>query len=63
MQIVYILECSDKTYYTGCTSNLDARLVRHNSGEVEYTKHRLPVKIVFYCAFEDSEKPLNLRSI
>ncbi|MFN7654512.1 MAG: GIY-YIG nuclease family protein, partial [Cyclobacteriaceae bacterium] len=35
MQIVYILECSDKTYYTGCTSNLDARLVRHNSGEVE----------------------------
>ena len=56
MQIVYVLECSDKTYYTGCTSNLDARLVRHNSGEVEYTKYRLPVKVVFYCAFENKRK-------
>ncbi|MBI3220914.1 MAG: GIY-YIG nuclease family protein [Bacteroidetes bacterium] len=56
MQIVYILECSDKTYYTGYTSNLDARLVRHNSGEVEYTKHRLPVKVVFFCSFGDKRK-------
>jgi len=57
--IVYILKCSDNSYYTGCTSNLVDRLKRHNRGEVQYTKSRLPVivetKIVFtdkYKAFE-----------
>jgi len=33
--------------YTGCTSNLEARLKRHNSGAVQATKLRRPLIIIF----------------
>ena len=56
MQYVYILKTSLSTYYTGCTQDLDARLERHNQGCVEYTKDKLPVEIIFYCAFIDKHK-------
>ena len=29
---VYILECSDKSYYTGVTNNLERRLLEHETG-------------------------------
>lgn len=46
---VYILECSDLTYYTGITNNLCNRLIKHNSGTAsKYTRNKLPVKFVFY---------------
>ena len=45
---VYILKCSDDSYYTGVTNNLERRLTEHNSGLIKgYTSSRLPVKIVF----------------
>ena len=45
---VYILHCSDGSYYTGHTDDLETRLAKHESGEVEgYTVSRLPVKLVF----------------
>ncbi|MCD4832918.1 MAG: GIY-YIG nuclease family protein [Bacteroidales bacterium] len=28
---VYILLCSDNSYYTGITNNIDRRLVEHNN--------------------------------
>ncbi len=42
---VYILECSDKTYYVGSTSNLEKRLHQHNHTKngAHYTKIRRPV--------------------
>jgi predicted GIY-YIG superfamily endonuclease len=45
---VYILRCSDNTYYVGCTSNLQKRLVQHNSHKsgAHYTKIRRPVLLV-----------------
>jgi len=55
-QIVYILFCHDGTYYTGCTSNLDERVQRHQKGYVDSTKNKLPVKVVFYCVFMDKSK-------
>jgi putative endonuclease len=55
MQFVYILKCADQTHYTGCTEDLDARLKRHQSGYVEYTKTRLPVELIYYCAFEQKD--------
>ena len=55
MQFVYILQCADQTYYTGCTEDLEARIKRHESGYVEYTKERLPVKLIFYSAFKQKE--------
>ena len=50
---VYILECSDKTYYTGVTNNLELRLEQHQSGinPNAYTFNRRPVKLVFHEVF------------
>lgn len=45
---VYMLRCSDGSYYTGHTDNLEKRLAEHNSGDFEgYTSSRLPVEVVF----------------
>ncbi len=53
---VYMLRCSDSTIYTGCTSNLKARMERHSKGYVKYTKTRLPVAIITYIVFKDKYK-------
>ncbi|MEQ9298029.1 MAG: GIY-YIG nuclease family protein [Cyclobacteriaceae bacterium] len=53
---VYILKCSDSSYYTGCTNNLDDRLKRHKLGQVHYTKSRLPFEIVVTINFPDRYK-------
>lgn len=46
---VYILECSDKTYYTGCTNNLAKRLKEHSARKngARYTRIRRPVTLVY----------------
>ena len=45
---VYIIKCSDDTYYTGITNNLNARIEAHNSGKgAKYTKNRRPVHLVY----------------
>ncbi|HLD41076.1 MAG TPA: GIY-YIG nuclease family protein, partial [Candidatus Omnitrophota bacterium] len=39
----YIVECSDKTYYTGYTNDLEKRIKRHNQGLAsKCTRARLP---------------------
>ncbi|MBH1959547.1 MAG: GIY-YIG nuclease family protein [Flavobacteriia bacterium] len=44
---LYILLCSDGSYYTGSTNNLELRLSQHQAGEgANHTKKRLPVKLV-----------------
>lgn len=52
---VYILKCSDSTYYTGVTSNLDKRLIAHQSSKHvgSYTYNRRPLILVFYTVFTD----------
>ncbi len=52
---VYILKCSDNTYYTGITSNLTKRIVEHNSGKHKdsYTFKRRPINLEFYAEFTD----------
>ena len=45
---VYIVECSDGTYYTGVTRDLMKRIYQHNhSNGAEYTKLRRPVNLVY----------------
>ena len=54
---VYIIECSDKTLYTGITNNLDKRILTHNSGKgAKYTRGRTPVKLL--VSFELENKSL-----
>ena len=51
---VYIVECSDKSYYTGITSNLEKRINEHNLGIHEgYTSQKLPVNLVYSSRFTD----------
>jgi len=56
MQYVYILQCADGSPYTGCTKDLKERIQRHINGRVPATKPRLPVELVFYCAFKEEDK-------
>lgn len=52
---VYILKCSDGTFYTGVTSNLSKRLFEHHSGlhENSYTYKRRPLDLVYYTSFTE----------
>jgi putative endonuclease len=52
---VYILKCSDGTYYTGVTNDLSRRLAEHKSGAIpgSYTHVRRPVELVFYDELND----------
>ena len=48
MPYMYILRCSDGSYYTGSTTDLDRRLAQHQQGDgSEYTKRRRPVRVAF----------------
>ncbi len=51
---VYILECADKSFYVGCTNNLERRLKQHNDSKwgAHYTKIRRPVFLKYSESFE-----------
>ena len=46
---VYIVECSDGTYYTGITTNVRRRILEHNYGlkSAKYTRSRRPVRLIY----------------
>ena len=47
--VVYILECSDGSYYTGSAADLSQRLRQHEQGAVpsSYTYGRRPVRLLW----------------
>jgi putative endonuclease len=50
---VYILKCSDGSYYTGSTEDIEKRIYEHNNGiRSDYTMRRRPVELVFCEGFE-----------
>ncbi len=51
MYYVYILLLNNSQLYTGCTSDLKRRILEHKSGNCDFTKQRLPVKLVHYEAY------------
>ena len=55
MYKVYILECADKTLYTGIAIDVDKRLIEHNKSDkgAKYTRLRRPVKLVYTEDAED----------
>ena len=57
MYYTYILKSSksSKLYY-GYTSDLKRRIKEHNEGKSEYTRPFLPIKLIFYAAFEKENK-------
>lgn len=53
MWFVYILKCFDNTFYTGITTDIERRLVEHNTSDkaAKYTRVRRPVEIVYESSF------------
>ena len=51
---VYVLQCSDGTYYTGVTNNIRRRLNEHNNSSrgAKYTRARRPVKLIYFSEYE-----------
>lgn len=46
MWLVYIVECADKSLYTGITSDLEKRMSAHATGKgAKYTKPRRPLTL------------------
>lgn len=50
MYFVYLLECSDKTFYIGIAKNLEKRIKAHNEGKLgaKYTRFRRPVTLKYF---------------
>lgn len=61
MMYVYILECSDHSFYTGVTNDIGRRVEEHQSGENKeaYTYSRRPVKLVYSEFFIDPTDAIN----
>ncbi len=57
---VYILRCSDGSYYTGHTDNLERRISQHATGAIAscYTFKRRPLALVFSQEFPTREEAL-----
>ncbi len=57
---VYILKCSDNSYYTGVTNDIEVRIKQHNLGlsPNSYTYSRRPVEWVFVNEFKYIDKAI-----
>lgn len=53
--IVYILKCSDDSFYTGISGNMEQRIIQHQEGyfKSSYTFKRRPLKLEYYLEFND----------
>lgn len=46
---MYIIKCSDGSYYTGSTKYLEKRFLEHTNGTgAKYTAKRLPLELIYY---------------
>jgi putative endonuclease len=52
---VYMVLCSDASYYTGITNDVDNRVAQHNEGidKYSYTFTRRPVRLVYTGEFNN----------
>jgi putative endonuclease len=55
LYFVYIVKCSDFTYYTGITTDIERRIYEHNNSKkgAKYTSLRRPVQLVYLEESED----------
>ncbi len=55
---VYLLRCSEGSYYCGQTDNIELRMQQHYAGEIGYTSTRKPLQLVWQGEFETREGAL-----
>ncbi len=57
---IYMLKCSDGSYYVGHTDDLEKRIGEHEAGEIEcYTRKRRPVELLYSSEFVTREEALS----
>ena len=58
---VYMVECSDGTYYTGYTNDLEKRIKEHNSSKrgAKYLRRKRPVKLVYAKEYKYYKRAVN----
>jgi putative endonuclease len=48
MPFIYMLRCRDDSLYTGITTDVQRRLLKHSTGKgARYTASRLPIRLVW----------------
>lgn len=59
---VYILQCSDESYYTGVTNDLERRLKEHQEGlnPTSYTHSRRPIVLKWYSELSSPSQAIAL---
>jgi len=56
----YVLRCSDGSFYTGYTTDVQRRLGEHNAGEgAKYTRGRTPVELVHVERFDSKSAAMS----
>lgn len=55
---IYIIRCADNSLYTGVTTDVDRRVVEHNTSKkgAKYTRTRRPVTLVYTKEMQDHSK-------
>jgi len=58
---VYILQCSDNSFYTGVTNDIEKRFYEHQEGLIEgcYTHNKRPAKLMHVEEFADILEAIN----
>lgn len=57
---LYILRCSDNSFYCGQTNNLQKRIKENNNDDSKskYTRSRRPVKLVYFEKYKTINEAL-----
>ena len=53
---IYVLKCSDGSFYKGQTKDFSKRLKQHNQGEVSWTSKNLPVEPIHWEVFQTRDE-------
>ena len=57
---VYVVQCSDGSFYTGYTTDVQRRLDEHNAGDgAKYTRGRTPVELIHVEGFDSKSAAMS----
>ena len=60
---MYVVECCDKTWYTGYTTDIVRRIKIHNAKKgAKYTRVRVPVELIYYEEFDTKSEATRAES-
>ncbi|EMA26031.1 putative nuclease [Haloarcula amylolytica JCM 13557] len=57
---MYVLRCSDNTFYTGYTTDVERRVREHDAGDgAKYTRGRTPVELIHVEPFDSQSEAMS----